>query len=387
MAAMFDLPAGYVELQAEARALAREVEPIADEVDALSSIDPRLIEALAASGLSALMFEARDGGRFERVDPLAITIVREALMPGSGNLDALFGLQGIGTYAITRAGSDAQRAEWIPKVMAMEAIPALAITEPEAGTDVRSITTELVRAGDDLRLRGAKAFITNAPQAAFASVLAREGDRYSLVLVPLDRDGIRVTPTTPVIAPHPLGDITFEDVAIEESDRIGEPGEGFDLILATLATFRVSVAGAAVGLAQAALEEAALHTAGREQFGKPLARLGAVEERLADSWAEVEAARLLTYSAAAAAKDDPRAALGKSSMAKVYATEVCGRVADRAVQVMGRFGLVQGSKIERYYRQARPMRVYEGASEALRPGIARELVADVQRRRNPGEAP
>jgi acyl-CoA dehydrogenase len=362
MAVMFDLPGSYVELQTEARALGARVAPIANEVDALSEIDPRLVEALRESGLSALMFPARDGGRFEAVDPLAITITREALMPASGNLDSLFGLQGIGTYPISRAGSAEQRAEWIPKVLATEAIPALAITEPEAGTDVRAITTELVPGDGGLVLRGAKAFITNGPQADFASVLAKEGDLYSMVLVPLDR------------------------VPITDADRIGAPGEGFNLILATLATFRVSVAGAAVGLAQAALEEAVLHTATREQFGKPLARLGAVEERLADSWAEVEAARLLTYRAAAAAKDDPRAALGQSSMAKLFATEAAGRVVDRAVQVMGRFGLVQGSKIERYYRQARPMRVYEGASEALRPGIARELVADVKRRRDPEES-
>jgi len=383
---MFDLPGDYVELQTEARALARQIEPIADEVDALSSIHPELRRAFAASSLSDLMFPTRFGGRFETVDPLAICVVREALMPASGNLDSLFGMQGIGTYALTTAGSDAQREHWIPKVIAVDAIPALAITEPEAGTDVRAITTELVPDGDGMVLRGTKAFITNSPEAAFASVLAREGDdEYSMVLVPLDRDGVTVTEVAPLIAPHVLGDIRFDDVAIEEADRIGARGKGFGLILATLATFRVSVAGAAVGLAQAALEEAVLHTAGREQFGQPLARLGAVEERLADSWTEVEAARLLTYRAAAAAKDDPRAALGKSSMAKLYATEVCGRVVDRAVQVMGRFGLVQGTKIERYYRQARPMRVYEGASEALRPGIARELVADVQRRRDPGE--
>lgn len=377
---MFDLPGECVEVREEARALAAAIDPIAGEVDALSSIHPELRRALAASGLSRLMFPARHGGRFERVDPLAICLAREALMPGSGNLDSLFGLQGIGTYAMTVAGTDAQRERWIPPVLSLEAIPALAITEPEAGSDVRAITTELVGAGGGMVLRGAKAFITNAPEAAFGIVIAREDDAYSLVLVPFDRDGVVVAESPAVIAPHPLGEVRFEDVAIEQADRIGGPGEGFDLVLRTLATFRVSVAGAAVGLAQAALEEAVLHTAGREQFGRQLARLGAVEERLADSWAEVEAARLLTYRAAFAAREDPQAALGRSSRAKLYATEVAGRVVDRSVQVMGRFGLIQGSKIERYYRQARPMRIYEGASEALRPGIARELVADVTRR-------
>jgi acyl-CoA dehydrogenase len=380
---VFGLPEEYVAVREEALAVAAELEPYGDEVDATSTVHPQLRRVFAASKLSEFVLPAADGGRFERVDPLAIAVVREALMPASGNLDSLFALQGIGTYAITQAGTDAQRAEWLPKVASLEAIPALGITEPEAGTDVRSITTELVRDGDGLLLRGAKAFITNATEASFATVLAKDGDGYSLVLVPLDRDGVTLSASPELIAPHVLGDIAFDDVVIEESDRVGDPGAGFDLILATLATFRVSVGAAAVGLAQAALEEAALHTGTREQFGKPLARLGAVEERLADSWAEVEAARLLVYSAAAAAIDDPRAALGRSSMAKLYATEVAGRVVDRAVQVMGRFGIVKGSKIERYYREARPMRIYEGASEALRPGIARELVADVQRRRGP----
>jgi acyl-CoA dehydrogenase len=383
MHTVFGLPDDYLEVREEALAVAAELEPFAEEVDATSTIHPELRRVFAASKLSELVLPATDGGRFEQVDPLAIAVVREALMPASGNLDSLFAIQGIGTYAISRAGSAEQRAEWLPKVMSLEAIPALAITEPEAGTDVRAITTELVDSGAGKVLRGAKAFITNGTEAAFASVLARDGDGYSLVLVPLDRDGVTVAPSPEIIAPHVLGDLTFDDVAIEESDRVGAPGAGFDLILATLATFRVSVGAAAVGLAQAALEEAVLHTSGRSQFGKPLARLGAVEERLADSWTEVEAARLLVYSAAAEAIADPRAALGRSSIAKLYATEVAGRVVDRAVQVMGRFGLVQGSKIERYYREARPMRIYEGASEALRPGIARELVADVQRRRGP----
>jgi acyl-CoA dehydrogenase len=384
MTNLFGLPDTYREVREEALAVAAEVEPIADEVDALNSYHPELRRIYAASSLSELMFPRAYGGRFEHVDPLAIAVVREALMPTSGNLDCLFGLQGIGSYAMTRAGSEEQRRHWIPKLLSLEAIPALAITEPEIGTDVRAISTEVVKNGGGMVLRGAKSFITNAPEAAFATVLAKEGEGQSLFLVPLDRDGVTVTDTAALIAPHVLGEIRLDEVAVAEADRVGEPGGGLELVLATLATFRVSVAGAAVGLAQGALEEAVLHTSERTQFGKPVARLGAVEERLADSWAEVEAARLLVYKAAAAAIEDPRAALGHSSLAKLYATEVAGRVVDRAVQVMGRFGLVQGTKIERYYREARPMRVYEGASEALRPGIARQLVADVLRRR---EAP
>jgi acyl-CoA dehydrogenase len=150
-----------------------------------------------------------------------------------------------------------------------------------------------------------------------------------------------------------------------------------DLLLATLATFRISVAGAAVGLAQAALEEAVRHTRTRVQFGRPLSRLGPVAQMLADSWTEVEMARLLTYRAAHMARSDPAATLHHSSMAKLAASEMASKVVDRCVQMMGRFGLVRDSKIERLYRQARPMRIYEGASEVLRLGIAARLTTEV----------
>jgi acyl-CoA dehydrogenase len=145
-----------------------------------------------------------------------------------------------------------------------------------------------------------------------------------------------------------------------------------DYVLATLGVFRVSVAGAAVGLAESALRVAGRHAATREQFGRPLVRLGPVAGLIADSWVELEMARLLTYRAALEARDDPARALNASSMAKLGATEAAGRIVDRCVQAMGRYGLVRGGDMERFYRQARPMRIYEGASEVLRLGIARE---------------
>ena len=139
----------------------------------------------------------------------------------------------------------------------------------------------------------------------------------------------------------------------------------------------MSVAGAAVGLATGALEEAARHARSREQFGRPLLKHGPVAQLLADSWNDVEMARLLTYQAASFARTDARAALNRSSMAKVAATEAASRVVDRCVQVMGRWGLIAHSPIERYYRQARPMRLYEGASEVLKLGIATTLCAEL----------
>lgn len=373
----FELDDEYLEIQSEARELAASVETIAAEADASNVIHPGILAALRSSNLGDLMVTEQYGGRFQKIDPLAICVVREALMASSSHLDSLFALQGIGSYAITVGGTDEQRAQWLPRVRAVEVLPALALTEPDAGSDLKAVTTSLVATADGLVLRGTKAFISNAGSAGFYVVFAKEGAGFSTVLVPADAPGISVTPTPELIAPHVLGDVRFDDVRLPEAARLGEPGAGMELVLATLGVFRVSVAGAAVGLAQAALEEAVRHTRTRIQFGRPLARLGPVAQMLADCWTEIEMARLLAYRAASLARTDPGATLQHSSMAKLAASEMASRVVDRCVQMMGRFGLVRDSKIERLYRQARPMRIYEGASEVLRLGIARQLTEDV----------
>ena len=373
----FELDAPYLEIQRQARDFAQAIEPIAVEADEMSEIHPGVLAALRESGLTEFMVPAEFGGRSERLDPLAICVVREVLMATSAHADSMFALQGIGSYAITVAGTSEQRAQWLPKVATCEALAALALTEPDAGSDLKSVTTELLSTADGLLLRGTKSYISNAGAAAFYVVFAREESGYSMVLVPADAAGVSVTPTPELIAPHVLGDVHFDDVVLPASARLGNNGQGLNLVLATLGVFRVSVAGAAVGLAQAALEEAVRHTRTRVQFGRPLARLGPVAQMLADCWTEVEMTRLLTYRAALLAVDDPAASLNHSSMAKLAASEAASRVVDRCVQMMGRYGLVRNSKIERLYRQARPMRIYEGASEVLRLGIARQLTEEV----------
>lgn len=373
----FELDANHVAIQEEARRLVRSIEHLAVEADESSTIHAGVAEALRSSGLAQLMVPSEFGGRSPRLDPLAICLVREVLMSGSAHADSLFALQGIGSYAITAAGTPEQRAHWLPRIAAVEVIPALALTEPEAGSDLKSVSTRIVEARDGLVLNGSKSFITNGANASYYIVFGKEAEGYSMVLVPAGTPGVSVTATPEIIAPHPLGEIEFRDVVLPVDARLGRPGQGLDLVLATLGVFRVSVAGAAVGLAQAALEEAVRHTRTRVQFGRPLARLGPVAQMLADCWTEIEMARLLTYRAATVATMDPSAALNHSSMAKLAATEMASRVVDRCVQMMGRFGLVRNSKIERLYRQARPMRIYEGASEVLRLGIARRLTEEV----------
>ena len=371
---LYELPARYRELAAEARALAASVAGHAAVADEADGIDPDMRRALRASGLAAVAVGREYGGRFDQVDSLAVTVVREALAGVSGHLDSLFAMQGIGSFAVSAGGGDAVRKRWLPAVAALDAIAALALTEPDVGSDLRSITTTVTPDGDRLVVNGHKSFITNAGDADFYTVLCRADGQFSLVLVPADTPGVSVTRPHQIIAPHVLGDVVFDGARVPADHRVGEQGQGFALMLATLATFRVSVAGAAVGVAQAALDEALRHTTGREQFGQPLARLGPVPSLLALSWTEIEMARSLAYRAAAAAARDPHASLHLSSMAKVGATEVAGRVVDRAVQVMGRFGLVRGSVIERLYREARPMRIYEGSTEVILDSLARQLI-------------
>jgi acyl-CoA dehydrogenase len=369
----------YRSIQAEARAAAAKLEPYAVEADNSATLDERVLEVLRDSALFEFLVPAEYGGRFETIDSFALCLIREAVMAVCSHADTLFTCQGVGSLGITVHGSEDQKAVWLPRVASGEVLAALALTEPVAGSDLKSIVTRVTGDGDALVLNGHKAFISDAGIADFYIVLAKDGsgEAMSAFLVPAGCPGLEIVPGPDLIAEHVIGELRFDNVKLSASARIGAPGDGLKIALSTLAVFRVSVAGASVGLAQVALEEATRHTRTREQFGRPLARLGPVAGHLADAWAEVAATRLLTYQVAQLVKEDPLGHLQHSSLAKLAATEAASRVIDRCVQVMGRWGLVKDSRVERCFRQARPGRIYEGASEVLRLGIARQLCDDV----------
>lgn len=385
--AIFELPPLYQDIKAEAQAVAEKVAPFASVADECSEVHEPTLEALRASRLCELMVPSAYGGRFEIVDPLAVCVAREVCMKASSHLDSLLALQGIGSYALTLGGVESQRVNWLPRVATGECLAALAVTEPEAGSDLRAVTTTLRptnRGGEEFVLSGRKSFISSAMAANFFSTFIREPspdgideEVFSMVLVPADSEGVEVSPSPEVIAPHVLGDVTFTDVPLTAEHRLGPRGGGLPHLLAGLAVFRASVAGSAVGIMEGALEIATRHASERHQFGRPLARIGAVAALLADSWADLESTRLLTYKAADAARLDPSTALEFSSLAKVAATEAAARVVDRCVQVMGRWGLIKGARIEQYYRQSRPMRIYEGTSEIMRLAAANALCKKV----------
>lgn len=378
---LFELPEKYRKLAQEARAVAEQVAPLAEQADEADHFDPDVRRILTESGLATVAVPERFGGRWPEVDSLAVTVVREQLAYESAHADSMFCMQGIGSYGLAQAGHPDVQEKWLPAVAKLEAVAALGLTEPEVGSDLRAISTTIEADGDGLRVTGHKSFITNAGDADFYTMLGTEmidgKKEYSLVLVPADAPGVTVTHPHQIIAPHVLGDVIMDSVEVPVSHRIGAPGKGFGLVLATLSTFRVSVAGAAVGVAQAALDEATRHAASREQFGVPLAQLGGIPAQLASSWADIEMARALTYRAAAASARDARANLYLSSLAKAGATEAAGRVVDRCVQIMGRYGITRGTKIERLYREARPLRIYEGATEVIYDSLAKQLVQRV----------
>ena len=291
----FDLSRKHLEIQNEAKNLTSRIEPLANEADELSDIHPTVLTLLRESGLVELMVPSKYGGRNDQLDPLSICLVREIFAGTSCQLDSLFAMQGIGSFAITASGSPDQCKKWLPTIRSLDSLAALALTEPDAGSDLKSIITELHETNDGFRLSGVKSWISNAGAASFYLVFARDGEQFTMAIVPADTKGVTVTPCPEIMAPHVLGEVKFDDVLLPADSIVGDRGTAFDLVLATLGTFRVSVAGAAVGLADSALQEAILHTSRRQQFGRPLAKIGAVEQMLADCWTEIEMVRLLTY--------------------------------------------------------------------------------------------
>ncbi|MBI2374445.1 MAG: acyl-CoA dehydrogenase family protein [Deltaproteobacteria bacterium] len=305
----------------------------------------------------------------------AVCLLREIVASHSGLVDSMLALQGLGYGPIALMGSDAQRAEWRPRVASGHAIAAIAITEPEAGSDLGAIKTRARRDGPDWVIDGRKSFITNAGLADLYCLFARTSDDgtrgLSAFIVPADR--IARSIRYELVAPHPCGEIELEGARVPADALIGGEGQGMKLAMMTLDRFRPTVGAAAIGMGQRALDEAVSRSNARSQFGQPIARFQQIGAYLADSFAELEAARLLVYRAAAARDRDEHNAGMLASAAKLLATETAQRVIDRAVQVHGGTGVRRGSVVERLYREIRALRVYEGTSEIQRVVLARAL--------------
>jgi acyl-CoA dehydrogenase len=364
----------------EARLTAEALAPLAAEHDAARSA-----RAMGALGLYAyLVPEARGGvasGKPEHpthVDVRSLVLVREALGQVSPLADSIFAVQGLGTYPIVLAGTEAQRRHYLPDLLRGERIAGFALTEPEAGSDVASLRTTARRDGDGWVLDGEKTLISNVPIAqhyvVFANADPAKG-RKGITAFVVERDAPGLTTTAiPMSIPHPIGGLTLAGCRVPADAQLGEVGGGFRLAMETLDTFRISVGAAANGMAQSALAASLERVKHRRQFGAPLAEQQMVRGYLADMATELDAGRLLVARAAHLRDTTGARVSTEAAMAKMYATEAAQRIIDHAVQLHGGSGVCLGSEVERLYREIRPLRIYEGTTEIQKLIIAKGLL-------------
>ncbi len=314
-----------------------------------------------------------------QLDVRALCVLRETLAYHWGLADFAFAMQGLGSGPISLFGSRALKDEYLPRVAAGEAVAAFALTERDAGSDVGAVATTARRDGGSYVLDGEKRWISNGGLADFYVVFARTGEGegtrgLSAFVVDAGTPGLDASERVIVTSPHPMATLTFSGCRVDASRRVGDPGRGIAVALGTLDVFRATVGAAAVGFARRALAEATAHTTQRRQFGSRLSEFQLVQAKLAEMATAIDAGALLVYRAAWAKDTGDGRVTRESAMAKLFATEAAQRVIDDAVQVHGALGVVSGSVMEDLYREIRPLRIYEGATDIQKLVIARSLL-------------
>jgi len=344
-----------------------------------------LVKALGAGGwLRHAVGGVEYGGAADAIDTRSICLARETLARHSGLADFAFAMQGLGSGAISLAGTPAQKAAWLPRVARGEAIAAFALSEPDAGSDVAALACAARIDGDHAVLDGEKTWISNGGIAGFYVVFARTGEApgargISAFIVEAGTPGFEIAERIEVIAPHPLAKLRFTNCHVPLNQRIGGPGEGFKVAMRTLDTFRTSVAAAALGFARRALDEALARATTRKMFGQHLADFQLTQAKLAQMATTIDSAALLV-ARAAWQRDRGEIVTREAAMAKMAATEGAQQVIDAALQMWGGLGVTHGHPVESLYREIRALRIYEGATEVQQLIIARELLKDVAAR-------
>jgi acyl-CoA dehydrogenase len=344
----------------------------------------RLVRTLGQAGWLRAAVPLAYGGLYPGFDVRTLCLARETLAYQDGLADFAFAMQGLGTGPITLFGSEEAKRRYLPPVARGETIAAFALSEPEAGSDVAAMSTTAVPDGPDhVRIDGTKTWISNGGIADHYVVFARSGEApgargLSAYVVEAGTPGLTTEERIEVIAPHPLATLRFDGCRIPLANRIGGPGEGFKVAMATLDVFRSTVGAAALGLARRALDEALRHASCRRLFGAPLSDLQLTQGALADMATQVDTAALLVYRAAWTKDGGAARVTREAAMAKMHATEAAQAVIDRAVQIFGGLGVTKGVKVEELYREIRALRIYEGATEVQKIVIARELVRMVE---------
>ena len=358
---------------------AREtVPPLIDHHDVDGSCR-RLVAALGEGGWLEAAVPGSDGSD-ARHDVRTLCLAREILAYESGLADFAFAMQGLGTGPIVLFGSPEMKARYLPAVGEGTRIAAFALSEPDAGSDVAALAMTGTPDGNNhVRLDGVKTWISNGGIADQYVVFVRTGEApgargLSAFVVDADTPGLTVAERIEVVAPHPLATLRFENCRIPIERRIGGPGDGFKIAMATLDVFRSTVGAAALGLARRALDEALRHASTRKLFGAPLGDLQLTQAGLADMATAVDTSALLVYRAAWTKDGGAARVTREAAMAKMHATESAQFVIDRAVQIFGGLGVTKGVKVEELYREIRALRIYEGATEVQKIVIARDLL-------------
>ena len=361
------------------RFVVERLRPLEAEVEANDAIPDAVIGEMRDLGLFGLSIAEAYGG-------LGLTMIEEArvAIEFGGTTPAFrsaFGTNvGIGSQGLVMAGTAEQKAEWLPRIASGEVITSFALTEPDVGSDSGAVKTRAVRDGDIYRLSGTKRFITNADKADLFTVMARTGEEpggrgVSAFLVPRDLPGVSIGEPEKKMGQKgaKVADVHFDDVLVPAASRLGAEGEGFRIAMKVLDRGRLHIAAVCVGVAERLIADCVTYARERKQFGKPIAEHQLIQAMLADSKAEALAARALVLETAAK-KDVGEDVVLESAAAKLFASEMVGRVADRAVQIFGGAGYIADYGIERLYRDVRLFRIYEGTSQIQQIIIARETI-------------
>jgi acyl-CoA dehydrogenase len=360
--------------------------PIEDLVAETDQIPEEVVREMKAMGLFGLTVPEEYGG-------LGLTMEEEvevmfAMGQTSPCFRSLFGTTvGIGSQGIVFDGTPEQKAKYLPPLATGELVASFALTEPEAGSDAASLRTTAIRAGDHYVVNGTKRYITNAPQAGVFTLMARTDPAnkgaggVSAFIVERDTPGITIGKPDRKMGQRGAhtADVIFENCRVPATQLIGgKEGQGFKTAMKVLEKGRIHIAAICVGMAERMLRDALAYAIDRKQFGQPIAEFQLVQAMLADSKAEVYAARCMVLDAARR-RDLGEDVSTEASCCKMFASEMCGRVADRAVQIFGGAGYMAEYGIERFYRDARLFRIYEGTTQIQQIVIARNMVREAKR--------
>lgn len=362
-----------------ARQFATEVlAPNAGQWDREGALPDSVIRQLGELGLLGMIVPAELGGTFS--DYTAYALAMEEIASGCASCATLMSVHNsVGCGPILAYGTDAQKAEWLPKLASGEVIGAFCLTEPQAGSEANNLRVRAVERDGQWVLSGSKQFVTNGARSGVAIVFAvtdpEQGKRgISAFIVPKDTPGFNVG------APeHKLGirasdtcPITFDDCAIPAANLLGQRGEGLKIALSNLEGGRIGIAAQALGIARAAFDAARAYARERVQFGRPIHEHQSVANKLADMQTQINAARLLIHHAARM-RTEGVPCLSEASQAKLFASEMAERVCSDAIQIHGGYGYLEDYPVERHYRDARITQIYEGTSEVQRMVIARNV--------------